>query len=284
MKSFCIKTNNKQIINYLVDEFSNINLNNIYISSNSFKTYDNVIIHYTSDKTNLFITKISLILTNCIIKFYEKSIIKNILSYNYFYFNELEKNQIFLYSLDALKSPTDSSNTRLDELYNSVFQYICNNKYFILSGFVNFRLQNYHSFLDSIVDLSVNKFLIEREYAEFINLLKLYVNSKESNNQVIHLIYINQESILLDNEQNIISTNDNLFKATYLSDISFSSNDYTLNTLLNILPTKINIHLVDNYSDEFINTIKSVFENRVFICNDCDICKIYKLSNNLYFK
>ena len=126
--------------------------------------------------------------------------------------------------------------------------------------------------------------MIEREYAEFVNLLKLYVNSKEHNNQIVHLIYINKESILIDNNQNIIPTDDNLFKATYLSDISFSSNDYTLNTLLNILPQKINIHLVDNYCDEFINTIKSVFENRVYICNDCDICKIYKLSNNIYLK
>lgn len=236
------------------------------------------------DKTNLFISKISLILTNCIIKFYEKNIIQNIISYNYFYFNELEKSQIMQYSLDVLESTTDSFSNRKEDLYNSIFQYIYKNKCFVLKGFVNFRLQSYHSFLDSVVDLSVNKFLIEREYVEFINLLKLYVNSKENNNQIVHLIYINKESILIDSNQNIIPTDDNTFKATYLSDISFSSNDYTLNTLLNILPKEINIHLVDNYCDEFINTIKSVFENRVYICNDCDICKIYKLANNIYLE
>lgn len=47
MKSFCIKTNNEQIINYLINEFSNIQMNNTFISRNSFKIYDNVIIHYT---------------------------------------------------------------------------------------------------------------------------------------------------------------------------------------------------------------------------------------------
>lgn len=284
MKSFCIKTNNKQIINYLLNEFSDINLNNIYISNNSFKTYENVIIHYTGDKLGLFIDKISFILADCIINFYEKNIIQNILSYNYFYFNELERIQILDYCTEILNNLNDSYNEKIELLYNSISKYIYNNKYFILSGFVKFRLQEYNSFIDSIVDLSVNKFLIEREYAEFINLLKLYVNSKENNNQIVHLIYINKESILIDNDKNIISTNDNIFKAKYLSDISFSSNDYALNTLLNILPKKIHIHLIDNYCDEFINTIKLVFENRVHICNDCDICKVYKISNNLYSK
>lgn len=47
MKSFCIKANNKQIINYLINDFSNIKMNHIFISQNSFKIYDNVIIHYT---------------------------------------------------------------------------------------------------------------------------------------------------------------------------------------------------------------------------------------------
>ena len=43
-----------------------------------------------------------------------------------------------------------------------------------------------------------------------------------------------------------------MFNAKYLSDISFSSNDIALNSLLNLLPKKIYIHLVDNKIDEFI--------------------------------
>ncbi len=72
-----------------------------------------------------------------------------------------------------------------------------------------------------------------------------------------------------------------MFDAKYLSDISFSSNDYCLNTLLNLLPSKLHIHLVDNFEDEFITTLKLIFENRVYICNDCDICRVYRLTNNV---
>ena len=68
------------------------------------------------------------------------------------------------------------------------------------------------------------------------------------------------------------------YKAKYLSDITFSSNDYTLNSLLSLLPKKIYIHLIDNNIDEFINTLQTVFENRIHICTDCNICKLYKNS------
>ena len=53
-----------------------------------------------------------------------------------------------------------------------------------------------------------------------------------------------------------------------MSDISFSSNDYALNTLLNLVPKKIYIHLLDGESDEFINTIKLIFEDRVEFSSD----------------
>ena len=69
MKSICIKTNNKYIIDYLLKDFSNINLDNIYLSSHSFKNYDNVIIHYTGNKIDAFLENVCDILTRMHILF-----------------------------------------------------------------------------------------------------------------------------------------------------------------------------------------------------------------------
>ena len=99
---------------------------------------------------------------------------------------------------------------------------------------------------------------------------------------LIHLIYMHGESILIDDDRNIISVDDNILNATYLSDISFSSNDFTLNTLLCILPMKIIIHVIDE-EDEFINTIKLIFGKRVSICSECTICNIYKNLSQHHF-
>ena len=130
--------------------------------------------------------------------------------------------------------------------------------------------------LNKQIDKSVNKFLIQREYNEFVSLLKMYVNSEPSKTDIIHLVYSDTNPILLDKSKNIIKIDDDIFNAKYLSDITFSSSDYALNTLLTLLPKKIYIHLIDNNIDEFITTLKLVFESRVVYCNDCSICKIYK--------
>lgn len=281
MKSMCIKTNNQYIIDYLLKEFSNIDLDCIYLSSNSFKIYDNVIIHYSGNNINNFYKVLCDKLTKCILFFYEKRLTKNIISYNYFYFNDIEAKQILDACMDLFNFDDCLYSEKYDSIYNALYEYVIEHHSIVLNGFINFRLKNYKDILDYNVDLCVNNFLIEKEYYEFINILQLYVNSKESKCEVLHLVYVNKESILIDDNKNIIPTHDHIFDAKYLSDISFSSNDYCLNALLNLLPQKLNIHLVDNFEDEFINTLKLIFENKVSVCNDCDICRVYRLTNNV---
>lgn len=233
------------------------------------------------DNIPLFYTILCDTLTRCIIFFYEKKLTKNIISYNYFYFDNIEAEQILTDCIDLFNSDEEIYNEKYKNIYNALYLYVLEHHSIVLNGFVNFRLKDYKNTLDYTVDLCVNNFLIEKEYYEFINILHLYVNSKESNANQIHLVYVNKESILIDKNKNIIQTQDKSFDAKYLSDISFSSNDYCLNALLNLLPQKLYIHLVDNYEDEFINTLKLIFENRVTICNDCDICRIYRMTNHV---
>lgn len=277
MKSFCIKTNNTNIINYLLKRFSDSNIENIYYRNNEFRLYKNVIIHYTGSDLSLFFNQLSDIITDCIIKFYEEKILSHIINFNYFYFDSYEKDEIKKDCLNILKIENISNYANKREtIWVSVFEYIMEHNSMILSGFVNFRISDYTKSLDYIVDVSVNKFILEKEYREFIDLLKLYIYSKKPNKELIHLIYMGEDSILLDENKNIISVSKNVFNAKYLSDITFSSNDYILNTLLDLLPEKINVHLI-NIEDDFIKTLKSIFEKRLYICTDCDICKTYKL-------
>lgn len=279
MKSFCIKTNNNTIIEYLLKNISELNIENVYYSSNKFKLYNNVIIHYLGKEISLFYNKLSNIITDCIINFYEEKLINHILNYNYFYFDFYEKNEIMQECTNLLDIKEISDFTyRRECILANVLKYLKENNSMILSGFVNFRLQNYIKSIDSAVDIAVNKFILEKEYKEFIELLKLYIKSKEPNIDSIHLIYMNEDSILLDENKNILAISQDVFNAKYLSDISFSSNDYILNTLLDLIPKEINIHLIQG-DDEFIQTLKLIFENRIHICNDCDICKTYRLIN-----
>ena len=278
LKSICIKTNNLKILNYLSNELSNVNLEDFSVSRNSFKIYNNIILHYTGSDFSKFNTLISEVLTNSIMLFYENLLIKRFLNLNYFYFNNSETTQIFNIVKETLNEPEYKN--KFNAIYDNVYEFNKNNKSMILDGFVNFRIKSFCSLLDSAVEFSVNKFLIDQEYNEFIKLLQSYIESKKHIADVIHLIYNNQNCILLDNNKNILSLDTSFVNAKYLSDISFSSNDYALNTLLNLLPKQLNIHLID-IEDDFIKTLKLIFGKRIFLCRDCNLCKTYKLTSNL---
>lgn len=277
MKSVCIKTNNSILLDYLLNELNYLEIEPIIISSNEFKHYKNIIIHYRGNENDKFVHEVSCILSCLVIDELEEVFLKNILFKNYFYFDSNERKRIIEICFDIF---TDDFNECFDRKYNCLikdfFNYLSQNNSIVLTGFINFRIKDYLSILENIVDEAVNNFIIEKEYLEFVSLLKMYVNSQISNCNVVHLVYNNQDSILLDESKNIINISDDIFKAKYLSDITFSSNDYALNSLLTLIPKKIYIHLINNCVDEFIHTLGLIFENRIEICTDCDICKIYR--------
>ena len=280
MKSFCIKTNNTKIINYLLKNLDCLDFEDIYYINKKFRIYQNVIVHYKGKDLGGFISILSSIITNSILLYYEQILIKEKINLNYFYFDIFEKKMIEETCMSYILSGEDDTiKFRKYEIWNEVYRYIQENKSVIMDGFVNFRLENYSNTIDDIVDYSVNKYVVEKEYSEFISLLKLYIDSKESTTDLVHLIYTDGESVLLDSNRNNIPLDDTMFDMKYLSDITFSSNDYALNALLTLLPKKIDIHIV-SYEDEFINTLKLIFDTRITICTDCNICRTYRVLNN----
>ena len=277
MKSICIKTNDSNLLNYVLNELKNSNLKNTCFSENKFKIYKNVIIHYSGTNDALFFSKIASILSFLVIDEVEESLLKRLLLQNYFYFDFNEREHILDICFEIMSDDfTDLFDKKFKLLYEAFYNFITNNKSIILNGFINFRLKEYLYFLEDIVCSAVNSFVIEKEYLEFISLLKLYINSQPYGCEVVHIIFSPTESVLLDKDKNLIIVTDNIFKPKIMSDISFSSNDYILNSLLSLMPEKIYIHLVDTFIDEFINTLQLAFENRVHLCTDCNICKLYK--------
>lgn len=277
MKSLCIKTNNNKIIDYLLKEFENLNTPDTYITIKNFNHFKNIILHCKNDNCSIFINSVSNILTKAIIYFFEKNLLYNSINLNYFYFNSFEKNKIIDNTIEFLNN-SENAQIKYDFINNSLFSYLKDNHSLYLKSFIDFRLPKYLDFIDEKIDFAVNKFLVDKEYLEFINILRLYIKSESTSSNIehLHLIYKNKNSIIINDNKEIVSCNDNISKAKYISDISFSSNDLALNTLLNLLPQKITIHLIDGYTDEFINTLKLIFQDRVMICQDCDICKMYR--------
>ena len=281
MKSLCIKTNNSDLLKYLLNELKELEIADVCFSLHQFKHYKNIIIHYTGENETLFLEKISSILSLLVIDELEETFINKIILEHYFYFDCNERKDILNLCFDIMSNDfSDIFDKKFKLLYNVFYNFLLDNKNLYLQGFTNFRLKSYFKVLDDIVAEAVNCFVVEKEYLEFVSLLKLYINSQDSSCNLVHLIYTSneEESILLDENKEIINISHDNLNAKYLSDISFSANDYTLNTLLTILPKEIYIHLIDDYIDDFINTLITIFENRVHLCTDCNICNLYRHS------
>ena len=90
MKSICIKTNNQDIIEYLISTFEKLPMN-LCISNYRFKKYDNVIVHDIQRDEKEFYDVISIVLKSAIERFFESDLIKKCIKENYFYLNEAEQ-------------------------------------------------------------------------------------------------------------------------------------------------------------------------------------------------
>ena len=74
MKSFCVKTNNKLILENLLKKLEVSEMDDIQHSNRKFKIYSNVIIHYTGETNYIFYEFISEILVDIVLKFYQEKI------------------------------------------------------------------------------------------------------------------------------------------------------------------------------------------------------------------
>lgn len=271
MISICLKSNNIFSLNSIENYLDNTELPEIYYSQKKFKHFNNIIIHYKGHNEKLFYKVFSNILSKYIINFYEKHFIKQQLAFDFFYFSIQDKRRI---QDSAIETMNIESNVvkKMNILRDCIIEYFSKTSSCNLDGFINFRLYDYKNFINLILENVINDYIIQKEYAEYVNLLQEYINMQTPQTESIHLIYSNDTKILLDDSKNIIANTSS--PQIYLSDISFSSNDFILNSLLNLLPKKIFIHL-GTEEDNFIKFLKLIFKDKFIICNNCAICSLY---------
>ncbi|MBO6232564.1 MAG: putative sporulation protein YtxC [Clostridia bacterium] len=276
MKSIAIKTNNSLTIEYLKENLSKINSKEVSLSCKDFKHFTNIIVHYKGNNTEEFIKELATILSFLVIYEFEEDFFIKIINQDYFYFSKQERDIILENCFNIIIDSNTIMKNKFKTIYTEFLNYLLNNKNLYLSGFINFKIPTYLDILKKVVEDAVNSFILEKEYNEFISLLRLYINSENSLFDTLHIVYSKDFTLILDEDKRIIDNSKEAFKAKFLSDISFSVNDYTLNTLLTLLPKKIYVHLIDNNIDEFITTLTLIFENRLEICTNCNICTLYK--------
>ncbi len=228
-------------------------------------------------------------LADYIMRCYEEKITKRIINSNYFYFSQAERKDILKSAFKVIRNEDKSFiNTllqirRRNIIVKKLMDYFdCSNS-IILDGFVNFRLKDYIKALEEIVEKAVDNYLMEKEYKEFITLLKYFVDIQEPKFLNIHIVVDeNGQYMLLDEKKKEI-TNECI--AEYMSEISageISYDDLLVSSLITLAPKRVTIHGVERFKNkELIETIKSIFSKNIALCKGCKLCNINDTIKNL---
>jgi len=232
-------------------------------------------------------TYISNALADYIIRQYEERLLFRIINGNFCYFNAAEKKEILNRSLGIIRNEDKNFINSLFQLrrrnviVRRLMDYFDYSNNIILEGFVNFRLKEYIRDLEDVVDKAVDDFLMDREYREFIRLLRYFVDIQEPKVDTVHVIagYENKYMLLDGSKREI--TNECIHE--YVNEISegeINYDDLLVSSLITFAPRRIIIHCAGQFRNkELMETIKNVFFGRVILCQGCEICTI-KLSES----
>ncbi|MCH4198831.1 putative sporulation protein YtxC, partial [Clostridium tyrobutyricum] len=142
-----------------------------------------------------------------------------------------------------------------------------------IEGFISFRMKNTLSDLKNIIDKVVEKYMVEKEYDDFIKLLKYFVEIQESKIEYMDIVIEDNGDYIVRNEQGIDITNKLFNELTeFKTDKDVSSEDLLISVLITNSPQNICIHSVENCrNSEIIDTIQKVFTDRVKFYNSCNV-------------
>ena len=203
-----------------------------------------------------------------IMSHYEKPLLKKITENEFPYAPQGEKAEIFNL---ALKHASAQSPDAMDTIHyerrkalieEQALDYLKENSFIIINGFVNFRLEEYKNELRNLCHDAAEELYAMREYDEFMNMLRFFVSVQAPKEQVVHLI--KTKGVMRIHNKRHRDITDVYCEESIFSEEGFTEEDIILSTLITIAPRKIIIH--DKRENERIyDNIAHVLPVLVFI-------------------
>ncbi len=216
-------------------------------------------------------------LADYIMKKYEKALLYRTINHNFCYLNASEKKEVYRKAkqIKSLKEIEYEFEVRQKKIIKeNLFDYIENSNQMVLDGFVTFRLQDYMQRLEDLVDNAVEEYMIQKEYDEFIGLLRYFVDIQQPAYNTIHVIAnVGGTYTIMDSDYCEITKaciSDFLEDAT-AGELNYD--DVLISALISLAPRKIYLHNKNRiYNAQLLETINSVFGKRIVVCDGCGIC------------
>lgn len=142
-----------------------------------------------------------------------------------------------------------------------------------LSGLLTFRLRTYRKELTEIVEYALDEYVLDKQYQEFISLLKYFVQLQESKVPIVHLVHKGGHDFMLYNEsfQTLEPKPPSDRIVAEMLETEMNIEDMVISSLISVSPKQIMIHT--RHPDmQVIRTIETIFDSRVKVCVKCPSC------------
>lgn len=273
----------------LVDSIFKKNLSSFEESNQIYKKIDQVgdtyiYNYYTNNKnydnniSSTFFDSFSCGLVDVIFDIYKNKILNDKINSYCHYFDKDERS-IIIHKIDEIIKK-DKINEDYDLIQNrikvmdEIKSYFENSDYMIIEGFINFRLKFFLEFLDNIFEKAIEEYFVEKEYNEFVKILRYFVEIQESKMDVINVVLERDGKYILYDDKDQVINNDYLEEIVEeLSENDINYDDLLISSLITIAPKKVIMHIDEHRDlDGIIKIINNVFEDKVEICREFNFC------------
>lgn len=229
---------------------------------------------------------VSNILYNIVIEKYRKKELLNFLTETYFFLKQEEIIELEDMIMKVLRSEENLKKekmvyciSKINTIIEKIKACLEENEEINIKGFITFRMKELREDIEDIIDKVIEEYMVEKEYKEFVKLLKYFVDIQESKIEKIN-IYIHDGGayVLKDGFGNDVFTEFINDLSECRIDTEAKIEDIIISGLITNAPKQIIIHHKENcINSEFIETIVNVFEDRVFYCAGCSSCTSSKV-------
>ncbi len=205
------------------------------------------------------------------------------------YLNEDEREYVALLTLHALRKASIAERTLSDweeDLEMAALQalYRTSVTHLDIAGMMRFRAREVLNATETGTEEFVNQFLTDREYEEFVSLLRYMLESQPSTRQIVH-VFCTDERMWLCDEAGALIADDDVSEAAHQvsEDGEVNVEDLAMSVLITRSPCKIVIHDITHHAPwpSFAETVERVFLERAARCNHCEACALLENGDQL---
>ena len=223
-----------------------------------------------------FREEVAHVLAQHIVTSLSPDLMRRLLRRNYGYFDSEEREQILEYACSEAPQPG-----LVRSLAHRLREYLEQSQALNLEGFLTFRMKDYVADLERSLDAAVDEFMLDREYREFVRLLRYFVDVQAPKIPVAHVILRENGLFELRGEEM------EPLRGEFTADFHFESeegeinlDDLLVSSLITAAPAEIVIHGPQAALElPSVRTVRQVFGERMQTCTGCSACEAVNKSS-----